>query len=511
MAGQNNNTGLVITLSCFVLLSVILGVFMYMTGTHNAKLAQDLSDKTSEATGLSENVRDLTGELETLKSRVGVPGEKDEVIAGINAAITRIAADGASTQLDLEGALVKTGVDRDVHNYSSNDRMAQLTQKTTQLQQTIQTKDAEIKSFQDAALKSEETLRQKEAQHSEELASRERQISDIRTERDTLQAEYSTFKTRKNREVEDLQDDIAGLRGAVVALRQKLFEQEDLSFDVADGSLTFVDQTNKNCSIDLGERDGLQVGTTFSVYTKSNNGVGRRNTEDVKGKIEVVAIKGPHRAECRIVQQDLSRPLSANDPIYSPLFASGQSLEIAVAGLLDFDGNPGGDDLEFRRMVNGAGAVITIRTNSRGEILDQQDNILNSEDIRKRITEKTRFLVIGDTGEGVDITASQDNAKVAIYRKIQQDTADMKKAAEASGVYVISLSSFLEYIGYTKKRLAWDPTTPFPAKLSNGGKSTSVNSGLGERQSSGAISGAFSQRKKTNATSTGSTSGLFKQ
>jgi hypothetical protein len=270
--------------------------------------------------------------------------------------------------------------------------------------------------------------------------------------------------------------------------------------------ISFVDQDRLICYIDLGVRDELQVGTTFSVYTKSNNGVGRRNTEDVKGKIEVVSLMGPHLAEARIVEQDLGRPVSAEDPIYSPLFTAGQQLEIAVAGLLDFDGNPGSDAEEFRRIVSGARARIAVQTNELGDLVDQDKQSLQPDDLKTKISEKTRFLVVGDTGDSTD---TQDPVKQAIYRKIQQNAEKMKESALSNGVYVISLSSFLEFIGYSKKRLAWTPTDPFPARLSNGARSTSVNAGLGSRESSGAISGAYSERRKPNPPSTGAVSGLF--
>lgn len=81
---------------------------------------------------------------------------------------------------------------------------------------------------------------------------------------------------------------------------------------------------------------------TFSVYAKDNGGVGRRQGDgDIKGKIEVVELVGSSEAKARIVKQKRSDPPAAGDPIYSPLFWPGQKIQIAVVGLLDFDGNPG--------------------------------------------------------------------------------------------------------------------------------------------------------------------------
>ncbi len=505
MAAQNN-TGMVITLSCFVLLSVVLGVFTYLTVTHNSELTTQLNTKSTEATESAGKLREAVQDLDTLKNRIGVAGEVTDIVTTVNTNIAKIAANGTATDLALAPALDKTSIDRDIHNFASNDRKKQLEDKTRELQETIQKKDAAIASHQKAASDAEAALRQKETQHSEELDARRKEIDELRAERNTLQEQYNTFKTQAERNIADLNDEIAQKRNAIVVLRQKLFEQEDLSFDRPDGAITFVDQNRLACYVDLGIRDELQVGTTFSVYTKNNNGVGRRNTEDVKGRIEIVALMGPHQSEARIVFQDQNRPIAAQDPIYSPLFTSGQKLEIAVAGLMDFDGNPGDDTDEFLQIVRGTRAKVAVRTNALGELVDEDGQPLGADALKTKITEKTRFLVIGDTGA----EAQSENPELqAIYRKIQQNADKMRTAAESNGVYVISLSSFLEYIGYSKKRLAWSPTEPFPGRLVNGAKSTSVGAGLGSRQSSAAISGAFSSRKKVNAPSMGSVSGLY--
>ena len=67
------------------------------------------------------------------------------------------------------------------------------------------------------------------------------------------------------------------------------------SFEVPDGQITWVDYGSKLVWIDIGSDDNLPRSQTFSVYKKSNSGIAR-GPEDVKGRIEVVRILGPHRA-----------------------------------------------------------------------------------------------------------------------------------------------------------------------------------------------------------------------
>jgi len=115
-------------------------------------------------------------------------------------------------------------------------------------------------------------------------------------------------------------------------------------------------------------------------------------------------------------------------------------------------------------------------------------------------------VLIGDLGDD----NTRDTGQQEINNRIRAIKVKLEQAATDNGVYVLSLSRFLDYIGYSRKSLAWSQTRPFPATLPNGAKSTSVNATFGSRQSSAVISGAFSGAPKRPLTSTGATSGLYK-
>ena len=122
-----------------------------------------------------------------------------------------------------------------------------------------------------------------------------------------------------------------------------------------------------------------------------------------------------------------------------------------------------------------------------------------------KVTSATRFLVVGDLGS----EATVDTAQKEIYNRIRALKVDMEDAANSNGVYVLPLASFLEYIGYSSKRLVFTPTKPFPGVLTNGAKSPRVNGRVGSRESSASISGAFSARRQKPTVSTGRTSRLY--
>jgi len=508
---SKDNTGLGIWLSVFVLLSVLLGVAWYMTWANSADLQRQLTaaqdvERTSKGT-----IQGQITELNALKQLIGhgnPDSGTDEVVAGVKAEIAAKASDGSASTQSLEQAMITTATLRDSNIGTANERLLLLQSKSEELTAAIARHENTMKSLQAQVAAKEDELRKNEALHGEQLGACQKQVDELKLSIREEQNKFATLQTQSSRQIEELENDIREKRDALIVLTQRAREQEDLSFEREDGRLVFVDQSSLEGSIDLGRRDELRVGTTFSVYKQNNSGVGRRSNEDIKGKIEVIKITGEHSSVVRIVDQLPGYPVAADDPIYSPIFASGQKLEIAVAGLLDFDGNPGGDRDEFVRLVSGANAKIAIQINDLGVLVDQDNNELTEADpIGSLITEKTRFLIIGDLGEG---NLTKDTVRQALYQKMQQNASKMKNAALNNGVYVISLSSFLEYVGYSRKNLAFIQGNKYPGFLPNGGSSASVTSSPRRPSSSHDVSGLFSKPGRKPPESGGATSGLFK-
>lgn len=510
MASKDSN-GLVISLSIFVLLAVGLGVAWYMTWAHNADLQRQLAaaqevERTSKGT-----IQDQISQLNSLKQMIGhghPEADTQEVIAGVQAGIVANAGDEAAGSHSLTQAMVTNAALRDSNMAMAGKRLELLQTKTNELTAAILKHENTVKSLQNQVDAKEEELRKNEVLHGEQLKACQKQVDELKTAIREVQDQFTTYKTQASRQIEELENDVREKRDALIVLTQRAREQEDLSFEREDGHIVFVDQSSLEGSIDLGSRDELRVGTTFSVYRKKNSGVGRRSNEDIKGKIEVIKITGDHSAVVRITEQLSGYPVAAGDPVYSPIFASGQKLEIAVAGLLDFDGNPGGDREEFTRLVTGANGKITIQINDEGVLVDQNNRELTELDpIGTLITEKTRFLIIGDLGEG---NLTNDTVKQALYQEMQQNASKMRNAALNHGVHVISLSSFLEYVGYSRKDLTFKKGNKFPGFLPNGGSSESVSSRPRQGYTDAQVSGLFAKPRRKPPESSGATSELFK-
>ncbi len=510
MAGKDSN-GMVISLSIFALLSVGLGIAWYFTWSHSDTLQTQLATAQKSESDSKSIIQSQIEEVTKLKSLIGRDEPVvDDLVTKAKEEITKRSGEGASVELTMHGALDKVATDRGVQEYSSSDRMAQLQAKIAEFDLRIKSHEVALGSMKDALTTKEAELLDKERTHAEQLGDRETQIDTLKSQLTKLQDDFATYRTNSDRVTEELGKENLRQREALITLRRDKFKLEGFSFERPDGTLTFVDQNSLTCYLDIGERDELRVGATFSVYKKNNSGVGRSQSDkDLKGKIEIVGLIGDHVAEASIVEQDLDDPLANGDPIYSPIFFPGQKLEIAVVGGLEFDGNPGSDREEFQRIIAGAGAEIVLQVSDEAKLIDRNGTEVSSADIGQLITSKTRFLLVGDLGD----ENTEDTTQKAINTRIREHHKAMKTAAENNGVYLLNLSSFLDYIGYSRKRLVWTPTSKFPGVLANGAKSLGVNTTLGSRQSSAAISGAYSsglKAKRKPSQSMGATTGLYR-
>lgn len=106
--------------------------------------------------------------------------------------------------------------------------------------------------------------------------------------------------------------------------------------------------------------------------------------------------------------------------------------------------------------------------------------------------------------------------------KIRELALELEDEAKGNGVYVMELDKFLEYVGYTSKRLVYSPAKDYPANLPNGAKSLTVIGARDPFEDAGTSSAtnftepmislghtAFSPRRKKATVSRGQTTELY--
>ena len=137
---------------------------------------------------------------------------------------------------------------------------------------------------------------------------------------------------------------------------------------IKDGHVVRTFARNDIVYIDLGRRDGLKPGMTFSVYS-ADRGI----PADGRGKaaIEVTNLDDK-TSECRVTTKTPSDPILEGDVIANPVFDKSRQFNFAVAGDfdLDFDGmidDPGGK--QVARLIRGWGGKVVSRVNTRTDFV----------------------------------------------------------------------------------------------------------------------------------------------
>ena len=508
---QQNNYFLYTVLAFFMVLAVGMGVAWGLAysdaSARDAELAQARTDKERDG----KAVRTLNDEKDKLLVLVqGGAGDVEQVVETLTEKINDPRFSNLSSDSKgLEGALDKAGIGRDVEAAAANSRQNDLQELHDELQRTIDSKDSEMQVHRDAREQAELELQQQAATHSEQIDRLNEEFTKMQDTLGNLQTTHDTYVNETSRRVLILENDVREKRESIQTLRRRLFEQEDISFTTADGVIYSVDHVNGHAYVNLGKKDKVRVGTTFSVYVAAHGGIGRRNTKDIKASIEIVGVMGPHLSEAQITRQDLNRPIAKGDPIYSPVFTAGLPVEVAIAGLIDFNGSPGSDRDKLVRLVADQGGRVVVQVGDSGEFISQSGETMSEQEARDSITSSTRFLIIADLGEEAS-EDTDDEIRLSTYQEIQLNTAKLQLEAENNGVYEIGLATFLEFLGYTRKRTAWRAGHDFHVLLANGAKSRAVRTSIGNRVSAGSLSERFSPRRRPRTVSQGHVTELFK-
>ncbi|MCY2964623.1 MAG: hypothetical protein NT069_13480 [Planctomycetota bacterium] len=330
-----------------------------------------------------------------------------------------------------------------------------------------------------------------------DIAEERRSLAELQTAKEELEAKFESFRKKSNQDITELRLLNKGLTQALESARRETFETPK-------GQVVRIDAVTRKVWINRGKKDGLRERTTFSVYDKTHSGVGRsaaagtKGPQDVKGSIEVTRVD-ENMAEARIVTEDLNRPMTSGDPIYTPLWSPGRGEAFSFVGHLDID-KDGKEDFDLLlEMVTNTGATIDNLVNQRGQLFQNGKLTENGE---PKITEQTKFLVKGRIPEMADAKDKDEQAEILRMNELM---SSLEKQAYERGVRIISLSDFLSFVGYVPQKRLFVPGQPYT--LRSGSRNASVDKQARVLQG-GETSGAFSETKKPkpNSFSGGETS-----
>jgi predicted nucleic acid-binding Zn-ribbon protein len=501
---MSGNNGIIYTLVFFVLLSVILLIVTVLSYSQSGEDAVNIDKLTGDLATANTGLKTQTNAVTRLKQVIGYEFDdlgaadetvQDSVIGALLVDLKSLGGDAVQGESTVKSALQGMRTSLNDERLGTASHQAALKNLNNNYLVLNAQKQAIIDQHLAQVKKVELDLQKKDKTHTEELDRKNQQITELSAETKDLQDTLAQKEQEAKDAIEELQEDLNKQIIANGRLREQVNGLEDLSFERADGIVRWVDHNRNLVWLNLGESDGLRIRTTFSVYTKANHGVARRDKEDIKAKIEVTSLKGAHLCEARILEQDIYRPIAKGDPVYSPAFTVGNTEYFSIIGLVDLDGDGISDREYLENMVKAAGAEF--------------DNIIGDDGILQGngVSAKTTFLIQGEIpGEVTTGDAQLDEA----YKRMREIHGKMTLDARAQGVRIISLGDFKDYLGIAPPPRSWRPGDVAPYTLKAGARSAGVNQTIGGRAESGSVSGTYKRNKRLGQqSSSGQTSKLF--
>lgn len=243
--------------------------------------------------------------------------------------------------------------------------------------------------------------------------------------------ELQAFQRKAGTERNQLLGQVNTLENTIETQRLELNKLRGGRFETVQGEIRYVLRGGKIVSINLGSADALRPGVTFGVVDRDDTT--RLQDADIKASIQITKILGPHLAEARVVAMpQIGNPIIEGDAVYSPFWAPGRTVRIALAGDIDIDGDKKPDNADLEGMIVAAGAEIADNGEKSG-----------------RLDPGVRFLVVGETP---DLGGVDEDAAAAEIAQIGQ----AKQRASEAGVTVIPAWKLQAYL----KTLDDSLTTP---------------------------------------------------
>ncbi len=522
-SSSSKPTGVHYALVVFVLISIVCGLgwlLAYKGANSISDLRRERDAAKVEAEKQAKLANDYFDKVKTLKEKTGATFEEwgsdqnqNSVLGDIHFHMTKY---GAGVTDQKYNALIVKQFSLLQETIKERDRLKdELAEEIAKFRQ----KESEI----NAALLAEKTARDKgdkekndaDTKHKELELKQDQSIAEYRKAITVAEQELEEVKESSDKRIKELTGRVTSLSSLNKQIRDELDQAKRFGFDVPDGVIRWIDPVGRKVWVSLGEADGLKPRTTFSVYKKSHSGVGRGTAkgavggEDIKGAIEITRVLEANLSEARILDEDIYHPMAKGDPIYSPLWSPARGEAFSIVGIIDLDGD-GKDDRDiFKEIVATAGGIIDNDVDEKG-VLRVNGKI--PEDGKPRVTEKTKFLVIGKILETPDAANPDD---ITVFKKINDIRKDLEDAARERGVRVVSLSDFLTYIGFKAHRRLFVPGSDVPWNLKSGAASGSVGEAMGSsrRSSGGSTSGAYSgdkMQKSKNSSSNAATPKVFR-
>jgi hypothetical protein len=273
---------------------------------------------------------------------------------------------------------------------------------------------------------------QLQAEHEKYLA----QIAEIQKQNDQKRSEQDLTIAKQNQTIQENIVTAQKKDQRIADLQQRNDELAGKRNVTAEGSVARIKghviqvlPDQNMCYIDLGTKDRVTPGMTFSVYATTGIPV-----DTGKGKATVTVVSVTDRiAVCRITMQDKDDAIQQGDPVGNVAYDPLRTYTFAVEGQFDLTGHG-------TPSAEGASEVKSIIKRSGGKIGDD-------------VGINTDFIVMG--AEPAKPTKPADGAPAPVQKVYEEQVKgydhyqDVKRQAQVMKIPVLNTNRFLALVGYT--------------------------------------------------------------
>ncbi|MBL6723686.1 MAG: hypothetical protein ISQ09_01195 [Rubripirellula sp.] len=219
--------------------------------------------------------------------------------------------------------------------------------------------------------------------------------------------DFDSFRQTARTEANQLVSKTKQMQSTINTQKLQLNQLRADKFETTQGEVRYVVAGGNVVTINLGSADELRPGVTFGVIDGDET---RLQDAKVKATIQVSQVQGPHLALGRVVARpDISSPIIPGDKIFSPFWAPGRVVKIALAGDIDIDGDGRNDNAAIKGQILAAGAQVAAEISSTGAVTGQLDPTI-------------RFLVVG---QDPDASNDQNAAVIATMGNVKARAAEL--------------------------------------------------------------------------------------
>ena len=428
----------------FLVLSFALNVFLWQWGDTQAETAANARDQLSSA---QNNLRELTDRATLMKAMLGSGTTTEaqfETLAGSAQGDPEMEAVLLQHRQDM--SLFGQEVEAQNRNYaklgeylvnsirSRNDDYVSVRKEvdTTRVQAQSEVENARnlqkvAEDARDAKAKDLETESAKFLERRREMDLEMAKAQDMVNKTSQDLTKVRGEKTAVERQAEKEQQQMLT---TVESLRQENSRLRGDNFETPQGVVSSVIRGGNVVMLNLGEADQLLPGITFGVI---DGDATRLQDADVKATIQVTRVLGPRVSEARVIARpEVRYPIIAGDKVYSPFWAPGRTVKIALAGDIDIDGDGKSDNEAIKGMIRAAGAEVVAE--------------VSSDSVTGTLDASVRFMIVGEAPD-IDGTDTQPVGEDDLRR--MQEIGRFKGQANALGITILpawKLEAFIKTI-----------------------------------------------------------------